>query len=356
MNILCIGNGTLSVAHQELVIAGALKSLGHSVKVTHDLEWGFFNQNKIPSPLEPGDLIITKHGDYKDFYPVFDFGKTDIIFGLDQSVVPFVYTMRKKLGCPAVAMMLDFPKHVIDEGSPADFNPDYSNRYYTWINMLNDIDGIVYNNEIAANHVSMLLEREVHLVWYPLCNLDAISKIEKRKSDPYVVSCHRFINYKGTEYLIKALYGVPIDYRAISVSGNLEQQITGFGQDMLGGRFIKMPKLSEEDKLQTIANAEVLVYPQITDWVGGLSPLEAMALRVPVVCFDYPVLRELYEDCAVYAKKKDIDSLQEKILMVLNEEYDKSIIDRAQERIQSNFHPNQMAKKLIAVFEKYCGE
>jgi len=353
MNIFCIGNGTLSVAHQELVIAAALKEAGHEVRITHDLRWGFFNLGMIPEPLEEKDIVKQNHGDYNPVMPDFGGGKVDVVFGMDQSVSPFVDTMKKQLGCPGINMFLDFPKHVVDEGSAPDFNPEYSKRFYQWLGIANEAEGLIFNNTVAVDYAKRFLSRDIELVWYPLCNLSLINKTKAQPSDPYVASCHRFISYKGTEYLIKALYGIPIDYKAISVSGNLLHQVKAFGEDMLEERFHHIVKAPEKEKLALIANAEVLVYPQITDWVGGLSPLEAMALRTPAICFDYPVLRELYADCAIYAEKEDVDSLQERILQVLNGEFDESIIDRAFGRVAKYFTPNKMAEDLTKVFERY---
>lgn len=349
MKILLVGNGTLSVAHQEISIAAALKEVGHEVRLTHDLEWGFFNKRIVP-PLEPGDIIKLRHGEYKPINC--DFGTPDIIFGLDQSTTPFVGMLGKHLGARTGVMFLDFPKHVVDEGSAADYNPEYSHRYYNWLSEAAGFQYFVFNNKVAANHAAGVLNRKITLIWYPLCNLDIIKQIKPTAKNPYVVSCHRFVNYKGTDYLIKALYGIPIPYRAISVSGNIELQIRGYAEDMLGAYFDYIPKATEEEKLQIISEAAVLVYPQVTNWVGGLSPLEAMALRVPVVCFDYPVLRELYGDCAIYAEQRDVDSLQDRILKVLNGEFDTSIIDKAEKRIWSAFTPKQMAIHLTRMFDE----
>ena len=113
-----------------------------------------------------------------------------------------------------------------------------------------------------------------------------------------------------------------VKYKAISVSGNIEKQVEADAKNKLEDQFVYIKQAPEKQKLKIISNAMLLCYPQITHWVGGLSPLEAMALRTPVVCFDFPVLRELYGDCAIYAKPKDVDSLQDKILSVLNDDFD----------------------------------
>jgi glycosyltransferase involved in cell wall biosynthesis len=359
MKILLVGNGSLSVAHQELAIAAGLKRAGHEVQVIHDPDSGFFNKGVIPEPLVESDIIRQQHGNYKEANIRYE---PDVIFGLDQSVSPFVVGITQHIKKPSFCMFLDFPKHVIDEGSAPDYNPEYSQRYYYWLSCTESMTNVIFNNNVAVEELSKRSKKQAELVWYPLCNLDLIDKINSesedpngRYSDPYVASCHRFIYYKGTEYLIKALYGLGVNYKAISVSGNIEQQVIAFGKQILGDIFFYIGKTSEEEKLKIIKNAMLLCYPQITPWVGGLSPLEAMALKVPVVCFDYPVLRELYSDCAVYAKRKDIDDLQEKLLEVLNESDETRIerANRASERIQQYFTTDVMANNLTKVFEKY---
>lgn len=359
MKILLVANGTLSVAHQELVIGAALKRYGHQVQIIHDPDSGHFNKGYLPAPLEESDILRQQHGNFREAKVKY---APDVIFGLDQSVSPFVLGINEHLKVPSFCMFLDFPKHVIDEGSSADYSPDYSQRYYYWLSCTEQMTNVIFNNSVAVEELTKRSNKKAELVWYPLCNWDLINKINSNPhnvediyTNPYVSSCHRFVHYKGTEYLIKALYGIDVDYKAISVSGNLEMQICAFGKHMLQDRFIHINKAEEEEKLNIIKNSILLCYPQITYWVGGLSPLEAMALKVPAVCFDYPVLKELYGDCAVYANKRDIDDLQNKILDVLNESLDVRIerANRAYNRMELYFTPGVMAENLTKVFEKY---
>jgi glycosyltransferase involved in cell wall biosynthesis len=360
MNILMVANGTLSVAHQELVIGAALKKAGHGVQIIHDLDFGFFNKNYLPPPLVEDDIVKQAHGDYSAIKTRIN---PDIIFGLDQSVAPFVLTVKQHIPRPALCMFLDFPKHVIDHGSPADYNPDYSSRYYQWLGHAMQLDNIIFNNEVAVKEWYIRENVMAELVWYPLCNLEDIAKVKKKGNalkdiytDPYIASCHRFINYKGTEYLVKALYGIEgIKYHAVSVSGNIEKQVEAYAKSVLSDRFIYTKRAEEQHKLEIIRGALVFCYPQITYWVGGLSSLEAMALGTPVVCYDYPVLRELYGDSVVYAEKKSVDSLQEKLVEVLNEDIDEQSvrIQKGKERIKKFFTPDVMARKLTGIFEKY---
>ena len=353
MKILCIAHGTLSVAHQELVIAAALKQQGHDVAVTHDMDFGFFNKGVLPEPLTEEDILPHKHGDFSGLRIK---EPPDIILGMDQSVAPVVAAAKKHGNRPALCMFLDFPKHVIDEGSPVDYNPEYAQRYYSWLAAGYELDNIIFNNSIACTEIKSRRNTDTELVWYPLCNLDQIKQTTKKidLEDPYVVSCHRFVAYKGTEYLVKALYGMNIKYQAISVSGNIEKQVEADAINKLGDQFVYIKQAPEKQKLKLISNAMLLCYPQVTHWVGGLSPLEAMALKTPVVCFDFPVLRELYEDCAIYAKPKDVDDLQEKILNVLNGDFDTTILKSARNRVFKHFTPEAMAKKLTKVLEKYA--
>lgn len=352
MNILILAHGTLSVAHQELVIAAAIKSEGHQVQITHDINFGIFNKGFIPEPLTKEDIIPHIHGKFDDLRVKIE---PDIILGMDQSLAPVALAAKEHGNKPALCMFLDFPKHVIDIGSPVDHNPEYGNRYYSWLHAGLKLDSIIFNNNVACEEIKLRDNRDTELVWYPLCNFEDIKKVKKsvNEEDPYIASCHRFVAYKGTDYLIKALYGIDVKYKAMSVSGNIEKQVSAFGSSTLGDKFQHIVQAPEKLKLKVIADAMAFCYPQITDWVGGLSPLEAMALRTPTIVFDYPVLREIYEDCVIYVKPKDIDDLQDKIISVLNGDFDDSIIDRAEKRMHEFFTPKRMAQELIKVMKKY---
>jgi glycosyltransferase involved in cell wall biosynthesis len=109
-------------------------------------------------------------------------------------------------------------------------------------------------------------------------------------------------------------------------------------------------KLGENEKMCMFWNAKLVVYPQIVEWIGGMSIIEGMSVKTPGICFDYPVLRELYGDCTIYAKPKNFMDLREKIKLLYEDEYlNRELAVKGYERFKRYFTREVMAGNLIGV-------
>jgi glycosyltransferase involved in cell wall biosynthesis len=79
-----------------------------------------------------------------------------------------------------------------------------------------------------------------------------------------------------------------------------------------------------------------------------MSIIEGWSVKTPGVCFDYPVLRELYQDCVVYAKPNSILDLREKIDMLYKDEaMQKEMAEKGYERYLQYFTPKNMAANML---------
>jgi glycosyltransferase involved in cell wall biosynthesis len=354
MKVLCIANGTLFVGHQELAIASGLKEVGHEVKILHDIDHGIFCNGWIPAPLISEDIIKVPHGVYTTIPESIE--KPDVIIGIDQSVVPYVASLKKFYGVPAFCIFLDFPVHVIDPGQP-NYNQDYSNRFYRYLKIGEELDSLIFISSVAAEEYTKRTQKPAKKSFFVVATLDMIYKINNSEMvdvEPYVSSSHRFEEFKGGRYLIEALYGIDIGYKAVAVGGSQEAEQVALAKSYLGKRFEYFPKAPELKKHEIVKNSRLLCYPQCNPWMGAIAPLEAMALGVPAVVFDYPINREEYEDCAIYAKPKDVEDLQAKILQVLNREVDLfSLRRRAHKRVDDYFSPRASGERLTKIFEEY---
>lgn len=74
-----------------------------------------------------------------------------------------------------------------------------------------------------------------------------------------------------------------------------------------------------DDVPDLMAAADVLVFPSRYEGLGG-AVIEAMALQLPVVASDIPVLREVAEDAALFAPVGSADIFAGHILSVLRDE------------------------------------
>jgi glycosyltransferase involved in cell wall biosynthesis len=355
MKILLIGNGFLSMAHQELYLAAGLKKLGNEVIVIHDPECSDFNKGYIPPPLTEKDIISKKPGD-----PDIVKGLTgiDVCLGLDQSVAPLTKAYESEYHCPASCIMLDFPRHVIDEGSPQDYDPEYSANYYMALNYANELSGgMIFTSKTMALRAASNLSKPPYYFYYPLCTTNAINNEKFEVTVPYVATTHKFFHYNGVEYLVKALHEIMVDYCAAYAGGFIEHQLATFAKRMLAEKFHSFPKISESVKWSLVKGAKVLCYNNICGWSGGMSVIEALHIGTPVICSDFPLYRELFEDSVVYTKPKDIDDLQDKLLMVLNKDIDlETLKRRGKERVNAYFTVDQASKALVQILENIKNE
>jgi glycosyltransferase involved in cell wall biosynthesis len=71
------------------------------------------------------------------------------------------------------------------------------------------------------------------------------------------------------------------------------------GELGLGDELVEFRGASDAEVKNLYANARAFVFPSLAEGFG-IPPLEAMAMGVPVVCSDIPVLREVNGDAALY--------------------------------------------------------
>ena len=76
--------------------------------------------------------------------------------------------------------------------------------------------------------------------------------------------------------------------------------------------------VSNNQLINLYSNAKILIFPSFYEGFG-LPPLEAMSCKCPVILSDIPVLKELYEDAALYINPHDIKDIENMILKLLND-------------------------------------
>lgn len=347
MNILVYGNGTLSVAQQEQKICSSIANLGHQVYLICNPNKKLFDVGKVPK--HKNLHILEEEESRYDPYLVQEIKVSiDACLGMDQSVAPFVAAYKeqhKDVYC--TCMFLDYPVHVVDDQGSVNYNFNYSQRFYYWLSCALTLDDIIFNNTVAVDRFKQKFKRDSKLVWYCITEDNFINLYDSRRKD-YIVGCNRLIPYKSTHYTVDALARTDLKYAHIAVSGNLKDQFLKSCQESLPGRYVLYEKCPEEKKMAIIADAKIMVYPQTTEWVGGLGIIEAMSVKTPGICFDYPVLKELYGDAVLYARKRSVASLREKIKELnSNEELYADLQEKGYKRFKQYFTKDKMARNLI---------
>ncbi len=102
--------------------------------------------------------------------------------------------------------------------------------------------------------------------------------------------------------------------------------------------------------------AEARVFAFLSEYEGfGLTPLEALAHRVPVVVLDTPVAREVYEDAATYVRPGDLAGTAAALKRLLLDADARAVQMRNAERVLDRYCWREAAQKTLSALEEAAG-
>jgi glycosyltransferase involved in cell wall biosynthesis len=355
MKILVFGNGSLSLVQQERKIVVEFAKMGHSTYLLCNQINNNMDSGQIPSDSNL-HIVTAPFSEYQfdNYMEYFQQIKPDVCLGMDQSVSPFVAEFQEKMHIPSFCMVLDFPVHVIDGNDVHNYNFSYSQRFYYWMMCCLNLTGVIFNNTVAVEEFYHRYKKESKLVWYGTSLDNYHDSIKVKATKNYVVGCNRIIRYKGTEYTLGALRKLPYPYKHIFVSAdnnefnNISMIANSMENDIKFYRAV-----GENEKMDLIYNAKLFVYPQVTEWIGGLGIIEGFSVKTPGICFDYPVLREIYGDGALYAKRKSVIDLRDKIKQLYEDnDLNDELSQKGYDRFKKYFTMKTMASNLLEVLSE----
>ncbi|MDH3707769.1 MAG: polysaccharide deacetylase family protein, partial [Acidimicrobiia bacterium] len=110
--------------------------------------------------------------------------------------------------------------------------------------------------------------------------------------------------------------------------------------------------LGHTDVGQPLAAADLFVFPSRFEGLGG-SVLEAMALEVPVVASDIPVLREVLGECARYAPVDQPEPLAQAMVDALDDPAEtRRRVALARRRFDENYEFERVMDRMAELFER----
>jgi len=167
---------------------------------------------------------------------------------------------------------------------------------------------------------------------------------------------------KGQIDILKALKHL-YDNLLSSKERNVKIQILGFegksSKNLI--EFIKENDLQSEVEIigyvnnveQRIVNADVFVFPSYYEGLGG-SLIEAFAAKIPCICSDIPVLREVVgnEKGALFCKPGDYIDLANKILeLYRNKDLRNSLKNYSFTRFQNSFEIHTIHFEMLEMYK-----
>lgn len=178
--------------------------------------------------------------------------------------------------------------------------------------------------------------------------------LEKNKYLFYPVQFWAHKNHIRLVKAMKKLKEQGLNFKFVftgSNQGNLEYikekvKESGLEKEVLFLGFVK-----KEEIIALYKNAYALTYASFLG-PDNIPPLEAMALRCPVICSDIDGMREQLGDCALFFNPIDEDDLIEKIKQLENNELRQSLIQKG-EILAKNCSVENYITKMTEIIEDF---
>ncbi len=173
----------------------------------------------------------------------------------------------------------------------------------------------------------------------------SINEITKNRKK-YILHIGTFERRKDLLTLIKA-------FKKIKDEMNLDYKLVLAGSTYINGNnrvFLKIQKyiseynlersilipgyIDEKKVLYFFSNAIIYVFPSIDEGFG-IPLIEALKLKVPVICSDIPIFKEIAQDSVLYFKKQNEKDLFQKMKkLVENKSLSKELVSKGFERVK----------------------
>lgn len=191
-------------------------------------------------------------------------------------------------------------------------------------------------------------------------------EIRKRyniQKDAFVFGCvGRLTVEKDTSTLIKAfkkflgtdLFHKNKFYLLIAGGGDLEEDLKNLTAELgISDSVIITGVFNQEDLVKFYSSFDAFVFPSLTEGFG-LVLVEAMYMRLPVICSDLPVLREVGGSTVEYFDTGNEIDLSEKMVSVYSSiiegNYDKT--GDARLRVEENFSMDIFINNYVALYTR----
>jgi len=276
----------------------------------------------------------------------------DIIFGSHAPVCPAVIATAKRHNLKSGIMLLDIPTDLIKVQQERNF------QWKFWFSYLKHANLIITNTHIARDEFAKFTGKmfdDSNVITYAINMLDSFDKISIDKKGSSVISVCRLTPMKNCLLIPKALklLDLNLKYVAIGRDGGQLQEIKDYCKEN-NIKFKHFNMVSEQKKFELISKSSMLIYPQRTPYIGGLSPFEAMFVGIPALVPRLKVLVDLFGENAFYFNNNNEIELAN-IIAILHG-YKRNILKQrllfANNYVKEEANFMNMAKKLIKKMEE----
>lgn len=245
-------------------------------------------------------------------------------------------------------------------------NDDLASHYHkliafvfarVWIYMASRLDKVIvlshhakqyYSDSISSKKIEIAYNTSILTKSEPLSE-ELQDQILQIKKDYKIIGINALLSpLKGVDQLIKALVDLPTCFLIVVGDGKSKVELEEFSLNLgVNARCLFLGYQPNAYRFLQYYD----IYAMTSHSEGfGLVVLEAAQYKVPVVCSDLPIFRELYsaEDVAFFTLK-DIQSLKNAILLLLN---NSRYGEHLYKTFQSKYSFEHFTDKYIDIYEK----
>jgi glycosyltransferase involved in cell wall biosynthesis len=230
-------------------------------------------------------------------------------------------------------------------------------------------DGITSNSSFTKSRILEITDTTVNVIGFgPAVGeiQSAVKREHAKKANPrkQILFVGRFIERKGTEYLIKAMPEIvdKIDCELVLVGvGDLEGELRQIAEDLGVEQHIKFAGVLSNEELNTrYREADVFVLPAIVDSKGdteglGVVLIEALAYNTPVIASKVGGIIDIvkHRETGMLVPEKDPSALATAVVEILtNDELAMRLAEDGNRFIKEKFDWDKLAGQLHDIYEQ----
>jgi len=214
---------------------------------------------------------------------------------------------------------------------------------------------ITVSNSTRRKLISSGVPRQKIDVVYNGVNVEEYDEVEAEKPHrPRVIFTGRLVGYKNVDDLILAFSKLSVDAELYVVGeGPEREKLQRLARNLeVQDRVFFTGFISEREKIKLLKSSHVLVLPSSTEGFG-ISLIEAMAARTPVIAADIPALREvLGGEAGLLFELRNVDDLTDKLGRLLSDEHvQHGLSRRGYELVKAKFNWDRIADRVEEIFQ-----
>jgi glycosyltransferase involved in cell wall biosynthesis len=278
--------------------------------------------------------------------------KYDIVFGSHTPVSPIAQALANMYKIPYGIMILDIPTDLMRNERWRMMQWEF------WFPILKTANTIIFNTHVARDEYEKYTHQyfpDDFVIPYGTNFPEKHRKSGKDIKGDYVISVCRLTKLKNCSLIPKALSHLSSIKKYVAIGrdcGELKEIKELCDKHVI--EFEHYSEISEDKKYELIRDSAMMIYPQSTEYIGGLAPFEAMWVNKPVLVPNLKVLRELYSNFPIYFDNNDELDLAESISFIyaLRESIKYKLVHNADMYAESVASYDKMAKDMLKIMEK----